>query len=71
MIANTGEQIPEEELPHVCEMLHRGGRGSRERSSGEKHLAMGLYLADRIFRLHGMALKVENTAEGVQVSVKW
>ena len=71
VIANTGEQIPEEELPYVCEMLRRGGRESRERSSGEKHLGMGLYLADRIFRLHGMALKVENTAEGVQVSVKW
>ncbi len=71
VIANTGEQIPEEELPHVCEMLRRGGRESRERASGEKHLGMGLYLADRIFRLHGMELKVENTAEGVQVSVKW
>ncbi len=71
VITNTGEPIPEEELPRVCEMLRTGSREGRNRASEEKHLGMGLYLADRIFRLHGMKMTVENTAGGVRVSVDW
>ena len=66
-IENTGDNIPPEHLPHVCEMFYtvnqsRGGR--------EKHLGMGLYLARQIFALHGAELKVENTEEGVRVTVE-
>lgn len=71
MIANTGDPIPEENLSRVCEMLWTGSREGRTRASEEKHLGMGLYLADRIFRLHGMKMTVENTQDGVQVSVDW
>ena len=71
VIANTGDPIPEEDLSHVCEMLWTGSREGRNRASEEKHLGMGLYLADRIFRLHGMKMTVENTHDGVQVSVDW
>ena len=71
MIANTGDPIPEEDLSRVCEMLWTGSREERNRASEEKHLGMGLYLADRIFRLHGMKMTVENTQDGVQVSVDW
>lgn len=71
MIANTGDPIPEEDLSRVCEMLWTGSREGRNRASEEKHLGMGLYLADRIFRLHGMKMTVENTHDGVQVSVDW
>lgn len=71
MIANTGDPIPEEDLSRVCEMLWTGSREGRTRASEEKHLGMGLYLADRIFRLHGMKMTVENTHDGVQVSVDW
>ncbi len=71
VIANTGDPIPEEDLSHVCEMLWTGSREGRNRASEEKHLGMGLYLADRIFRLHGMKMTVENTYDGVQVSVDW
>lgn len=71
MIANTGDPIPEEDLSRVCEMLWSGSREGRTRASEEKHLGMGLYLADRIFRLHGMKMTVENTQDGVQVSVDW
>lgn len=71
VIANTGDRIPEEDLSRVCEMLWTGSREGRTRASEEKHLGMGLYLADRIFRLHSMKLKVENTADGVQVCVEW
>lgn len=71
VIANTGDRIPEEDLSRVCEMLWTGSREGRTRASGEKHLGMGLYLADRIFRLLGMKMTVENTHDGVQVSVDW
>ena len=71
VIANTGDPIPEEDLSRVCEMLWTGSREGRNRASEEKHLGMGLYLADRIFRLHGMKMTVENTYDGVQVSVDW
>lgn len=71
VMANTGDPIPEEDLSRVCEMLWTGSREGRTRASEEKHLGMGLYLADRIFRLHGMKMTVENTHDGVQVSVDW
>ena len=71
VMANTGDPIPEEDLSRVCEMLWTGSREGRNRASEEKHLGMGLYLADRIFRLHGMKMTVENTQDGVQVSVDW
>lgn len=71
VMANTGDPIPEEDLSRVCEMLWTGSREGRTRASEEKHLGMGLYLADRIFRLHGMKMTVENTQDGVQVSVDW
>ena len=71
VIANTGDPIPEGDLSRVCEMLWTGSREWRTRASEEKHLGMGLYLADRIFRLHGMKMTVENTHDGVRVSVDW
>ena len=71
VMANTGDPIPEEDRSRVCEMLWTGSREGRNRASEEKHLGMGLYLADRIFRLHGMKMTVENTQDGVQVSVDW
>ena len=67
VIANTGERIPEEDLPRVCELFFTG---NKSRGGEEKHLGIGLYLADRIFRVHGLAMEVENTADGVQVTVK-
>ena len=67
VIANTGERIPEDDLPRVCELFFTG---NKSRGGEDKHLGIGLYLADRIFRTHGLGLKVENTADGVQVTVK-
>lgn len=67
VIENTGEKIPEEELGKVCELFYTGSKG---KSTGEKHLGIGLYLADRIFKAHGLSLKVENTEEGVRVTVE-
>ena len=46
VIQNTGEKIPEEDLPYVCDLFFTG---SKSRDTGEKHLGVGLYLADKIF----------------------
>lgn len=66
-IENTGENIPPEHLPHVCEMFYTV---SQSKNGREKHLGMGLYLASQIFSQHGAALRVENTEEGVKVTVE-
>ena len=71
VIRDTGSRIPEEDLPRVCDMLWSGSREEKTLQHGEKHLGMGLYLAERIFRIHGMTLKVENWTEGVQVTVSY
>lgn len=67
VIENTGEKISPEDLPRVCELFY-----TRDKSRGgqEKHLGVGLYLADRIFRAHRMKLKIANTEVGVQVTVE-
>lgn len=66
VIENTGERIPEEDLPRVCELFFTG---EKSRDRGEKHLGAGLYLAERIFRMHGLKLKIENTESGVRAVV--
>ena len=66
-IENTGDNIPPEHLPHVCEMFYTV---NQSRGAREKHLGMGLYLARQIFAMHGAELKVENTEEGVRVTVE-
>ena len=43
---------------------------NQSRGGREKHLGMGLYLARQIFAMHGAELKVENTEEGVRVTVE-
>ena len=67
VIQNTGERIPEEDLPHVCDLFFTG---SKSRGRGEKHLGVGLYLAEKIFRADGLGMKVENTDNGVRVIVR-
>lgn len=67
VIENTGANIPPEHLPHVCEMFYTVQQGAGGR---EKHLGMGLYLSRQIFIQHGLSLSVENTEEGVRVTVK-
>lgn len=67
VVENTGKNIPPEHLPHLCEMFYtvQAGAGGRE-----KHLGMGLYLSRQIFLRHGLQLKIENTEEGVRVTVE-
>ena len=44
--------------------------GSESRTHHEKHLGLGLYVAERILELHHLKLLIENTKEGVKVTIK-
>lgn len=67
VIQNTGEKIPADDLPHVCELFFTR---YRSQGTGEKHLGVGLYLAERIFRMHRLRMKIENTDAGVRVIIR-
>ena len=67
VIENTGEKISPVDLPRICELFYTG---DKSRAGQEKHLGVGLYLADRIFRAYRMKLKIDNTEGGVQVTVE-
>ena len=63
---NTGERIPDADLPHVFEMFY-SGQGRLE--DAEKHLGLGLYLAKKICTLHHLSLTVRNTEMGVLAEI--
>ena len=67
-VENTGAHIREEALPHLFEPFYRE-EGSRNRASGGSGL--GLYLVKMILDRHGAACTIENTEEGVRVSVRF
>ena len=64
IIENTGDSVPEEDLPHVCDMFFTG---NKSRNSEGKHKGLGLYLAKRIFDMYEITLKIENSDVGVRV----
>lgn len=66
-VQNTGNHIPEEDLPHVFEMFYTG---NKSRTSDEKHLGLGLYLAKKIFDLHGIHISINNIEDGVEVVIQ-
>lgn len=66
-IKNTGYHIPEEELSHVFDMFYTG---NKSRTSGEKHLGLGLYLSKKIFDLHNLQITIANIEDGVEVVIK-
>lgn len=66
MIENTADAIEEENLPHICELFFTG---DKSRNSDENHKGLGLYLVKKIFDLHGIELKIENTDIGVKVTI--
>lgn len=58
--------MQEKNLPYVFDMFYTG---DSSRSSQEKHLGLGLYLARKIFNLHHLHITIENIEDRVQVSV--
>ena len=67
-IENTGVHIPDEDIPKLFEAFYRVDQ-SRNRQTGGTGL--GLYIVKTILDLHGSAIKIENTAQGVKVSVQF
>jgi len=67
-IENTGVHIPDEDIPKLFEAVYRVDQ-SRNRQTGGTGL--GLYIVKTILDLHGAAIKIENTAQGVMVSVQF
>ncbi|MFN2265181.1 MAG: sensor histidine kinase [Anaerolineales bacterium] len=59
-IQDTGQGIPEEDLPHVFERFYRGEK-SRTRSRDGKGFGLGLSIAYWIIRNHGGHIDVEST----------
>ena len=67
-VENTGAHISEDALPHLFEAFYRE-ESSRNRATGGSGL--GLYLVKTILDRHGAACTIENTAEGVRVSIQF
>lgn len=65
---NTGVHIPDEDIPKLFEAFYRVDQ-SRNRQTGGTGL--GLYIVKTILDLHGAAIKIENTAQGVMVSIQF
>lgn len=67
-IENTGVYIPDRDIPKLFEAFYRVDQ-SRNRQTGGTGL--GLYIVKTILDLHGAAIKIENTTQGVKVSVQF
>lgn len=67
-VENSGSHIPEEALPHVFEAFYRA-EGSRNRRTGGSGL--GLYIVQIILDRHGAACQIENTQDGVRVTIRF
>lgn len=64
-IENTAFPLSEEQLARAFEMFYQG-----DESRSKEHMGLGLYLAGRIFGLHGLQAKIGNTEQGVKVTVQ-
>lgn len=55
-IADSGDGIDPDELPHVFDRFYRGSRSGR----GDEHVGLGLAIVKRILDLHGCEIRVES-----------
>jgi len=69
-IQDTGQGIPEEDLPHVFERFYRGEK-SRTRSRDGKGFGLGLSIAYWIVRNHGGRIEVESTEGEGTIFTVW
>ncbi len=67
-IENTGVHIPDGDIPKLFEAFYRVDQ-SRNRQTGGTGL--GLYIVKSILDLHGAEIEIENTGQGVMVSVQF
>jgi len=66
-VRDHGPGIPESDLQHIFEPFYRVSE-ARERASGGAGL--GLSIADRTVKLHGGAIRAENAADGLVVTIE-
>ncbi len=66
-IENTGAHLSEEQIMHAFDLFYTG---DKSRGKMERHMELGLFLAKKIFGLHGVELMIENTDEGVRVVMR-
>ena len=66
MIENTGVHISKDALPHLFDAFYREDNSHCRRTGGS---GLGLYLVKTIFDRHGAECKIENTSDGVKVTV--
>ncbi len=59
-ILNSGDAIPEDDLPHIFDSFYKGKTGRSKAGTG-----LGLAIASHIFERHNMDVRVENKDEGV------
>lgn len=67
IIENTGNPLNQEQLTHAFDMFYSG---DKSRTSKEKHMGMGLFLARKILMLHHRNLSLENTSAGIRATIK-
>ncbi len=65
IIGNTAAPLSEEQLAHAFEMFYQGDESRSGRNRG-----LGLYLTEKILRLHGLSVEIGNLPEGVQVVIR-
>lgn len=66
-IENTSESLSEEQLSHAFDLFYSG---DRNRSSQNRHMGMGLFLAKKILERHKLTVALENTESGVQITIR-
>lgn len=66
-IENTGVHIPDRDIPKLFEAFYRVDQSRNRRTGGT---GLGLYIVKTILDLHGAEIKIENTSQGVMVSVQ-
>ncbi len=66
-IENTGAHLSEDQIMHAFDLFYTG---DKSRGKMERHMGLGLFLAKKIFGLHGVELMIGNTDEGVRVVMR-
>lgn len=66
-IENTGVHIPDGDIPKLFEAFYRVDQSRNRRTGGT---GLGLYIVKTILDLHGAEIKIENTSQGVMISVQ-
>lgn len=64
-VENDGDPIAPEDLPRIFEMFYRGDKARDRSGSG-----LGLAITQRIFALHHLSCRAENTDRGVRFTME-